>query len=373
MMDMEYKKIAPAFLDKEAVAVVFATDNQYAMFLEVVLYSLIANSTTKNNYDINILGFHLSNETINKLQSLAMTSNVSIRVFDGNELIEVSGIKNISAGHVSFVSLFRLYISSLFKDYEKIIYLDIDLCIKADIAQLYNTDLEGKPIGAVLDETILATTKQREHDNKSTYLAKILKLNPPYNYFNAGVILIDLKKFYEVVHPTGDINQNILIDELFTHDYDYIDQDVLNVIFNDKVKLIDPSWNFESTIAGSSLDNPFISDDAKKFIQNPNIIKIIHYITRRKPWVMCYNKFDAYWWNVAKNVPSYNEIEAFFSANAKILEQDYTIKFKLKILYRFYSMLSALTIGKSRKRFHNLKRKYKNRIKDADLFHGFKK
>lgn len=60
---------------------------------------------------------------------------------------------------------------------DKILYLDIDMMAQADIAELYNTDIEDYEYAAV----------------KEKYGSKLIK----YDYINAGMLLLNMKKIKE--------------------------------------------------------------------------------------------------------------------------------------------------------------------------------
>lgn len=364
MNDAGFQTILPAFSDKNAVSVVFASDNNYAIYLEVAVYSLILNASPKNYYDINILGFDISAEQQNRLKSLAASANISIRVFDVNKLIDVEKIKNLQVGYISFATIFRLYISVLFANYSKILYLDADICIRADIAELYNTNLEGNVLGAIRDEVMLSLARKKK---EKAHIHKDLTLQTPENYFNAGILLIDIKKFHAVIYPNNDSGNNVLVNDLIKKHYSFLDQDILNIYFNNKTKFLDTSWNFETNIKREPKEHSDVSKRAKMLAANPNSINILHYASPVKPWNSRYYPLDDYWWDIAKHVPSYPKIEEIFNEKRKVLEEEHKGFFKLLIKYRLYHFLAILSFGKRKAKYKEMKRACKMRIKDLKI------
>ena len=361
MNDAGFQTILPAFSDKNAVSVVFASDNNYAIYLEVAVYSLILNASPKNYYDINILGFDISAEQQNRLKSLAASANISIRVFDVNKLIDVEKIKNLQVGYISFATIFRLYISVLFANYSKILYLDVDICIKADIAELYNTNLEGNVLGAVVDEAMIGGERtQKVYD----HLYKELTLPIPENYFNAGILLIDIKKFHAVTYPNNDSGNNVLVNDLIKKHYSFLDQDILNIYFNNKTKLMDPAWNFFVVWFRDPKKYQPISEKTKKLITDQKAIKIIHYVSHIKPWVAQDYPLNDYWWEIAKNVPSYKKIKESYNNKIKQCEDDYKNIFKIYLKSRLYHILANLSFGERKTKYKKLKKDCITYIKD---------
>lgn len=99
----------------------------------------------------------------------------------------------------------------------------------------------------------------------------MLKKNP--KYFNSGVLLINLEYWRK-----NDIENKLLnfvkenIDNIKTGD-----QEVLNRVLNNEVKILDDTWNVQS----SNFTN------RSSYINHP---KIIHYVSENKPWKRkCYS------------------------------------------------------------------------------------
>ena len=53
--------------------------------------------------------------------------------------------------HLSIETYYRLFIPLILPQYEKVLYLDSDMIILADVADLYNENISGFPVGAALD------------------------------------------------------------------------------------------------------------------------------------------------------------------------------------------------------------------------------
>lgn len=69
------------------------------------------------------------------------------------------------------------------------LYMDIDVLVREDFSELFEYKLEGRTVGACID--YLSEIKDAVGNWKA------LRLDPHAPYFNAGLLLIDAKKFNE--------------------------------------------------------------------------------------------------------------------------------------------------------------------------------
>ena len=80
-------------------------------------------------------------------------------------------------------ALLKFKISEILANYDKIIYLDGDILVQKDLTELYNIDIDGYYVAAV-------------DDTGKIYHKKDVYAKYP-NYFNSGVMLLNLKKCRE--------------------------------------------------------------------------------------------------------------------------------------------------------------------------------
>lgn len=173
----------------------------------------------------------------------------------------------------------------MFLAYDKMIYLDSDTIVAGDISELYLMDMEGMAIAAVEDigmRQVQYSKKALFIDGKIPYNSmnyrKIaLGMKHPENYFNAGVIVFDLIKCRQLYSF-----QNVA-DTLHSRQFAYNDQDVLNLLFDGKTKMLDPVWNYQNNVEYYLVSEK--EDFAalfKGWIRTS--YQIIHYIGQKKPW-----------------------------------------------------------------------------------------
>ena len=145
----------------------------------------------------------------------------------------------------SKLSYVRCYFSKLLKE-DKLLYIDADALVIDNLADLWGNEFNDKYIIGVKEPG--AWSKHlgiADMDNK---------------YINSVILLMDLSKIRK------DKLDNAMIDLLNTNKYYFPDQDVINIVFKDKIKYVSNIYNSTETTG--------FRDDAK----------IIHYIRERKGW-----------------------------------------------------------------------------------------
>ena len=83
---------------------------------------------------------------------------------------------------------FRLFIASLYPQYNKAIYLDSDIVVLHDVAELFNIDIGNNLVGAVPDDII------QKNEVFQEYVEKVVGVSSYKNYFNAGVLVMNLEE-----------------------------------------------------------------------------------------------------------------------------------------------------------------------------------
>lgn len=242
--------------------IVFSCDNNYSPYLTVNIISILKYNQNIHFY---VLDLGISDENKSFLISLVETQNSQISFISVNQSEFNRFPQTIS--HISIATYARLKLADyLPKNIKKVIYLDVDTLTINSLEYLWHIDLENKTIGAVFDSYI---------DSLSENYKEKIGLPPNTPYFNAGVLLIDMEKFREYNVYQKSIS--------YLNDYPnikYQDQDILNFIFKDLTKFINPRFNFM----------PFLRNRIKSKLTNPqyeNLISpicIVHYCGDKKPW-----------------------------------------------------------------------------------------
>ena len=268
----------------EPVSICFASDDNYAPYLKVAIYSLLCNRNRERSYDIIILHKRISKEHQGEILGLADgKSGVSIRFVN---VVEADRELQSDVGcYYAVETNYRLLLfPKLFQNYRRMLYLDCDIIVTGDVGELFDVDLEGKSAAGVEDVGFrwLAYTKRAIFlDNKPynvlNYCTDVLGMKDPGGYVNAGVLLFDLEKCRQKVSFRD------VVETLHSRNFFYNDQDVLNILLEGNIKQVDCKWNYMNNIAF------YLECDRKEFRElyldlYREDYRIIHYISAKKPW-----------------------------------------------------------------------------------------
>lgn len=265
----------------------FAVNEKYALPLRNVIYSVIKNADAARCIDILVMTKGLSEEAMAQVRSVInIRDNVSIRFIDMSiyEKEYLEGVIPIQH-YLSIETDYRLFLATeMFAEYERMIYLDCDTLVQGNIAELFDTDLEGKALGAVPEYSFRYQEYQQnplfvENEPYSIrgYCTKLIGLQTLEDYFNAGLLLLDLKLFRKLT--TIEDMMSVLTQKHFLMN----DQDVLNHLIKGDYKHLDVEWNYLNAYA-------FFREGNNKELKEKfgdvyrDEPKMIHYVGYKKPW-----------------------------------------------------------------------------------------
>ena len=111
---------------------------------------------------------------------------------------------------------FRLVIGDILPKAERAIYLDCDTVVNMDIGELWECEAPESGIAAVADSFV------QKHGTRVINNSLVMRSE----YFNSGVLAIDLKKVTKVRNLADKVLNFVL-----SHECEYPDQDALNYLF----------------------------------------------------------------------------------------------------------------------------------------------
>ena len=291
-------KIAPAF-DQRAVPVVICFDDNYSISAAALINSVLKNADEKRNYDIVILENGLSSLNKQRLYNLVKDKkSFSLRFFDINTFAELSELH--TRGHFTSATYARLFIPHLFSRYEKVLFIDADTVTEEDVGQVYDTDLGEHLVAAVRDIVMEGFVSFGTISDSSDglmpagkYLLKTLGMSRTENYFQAGIILFNIRQM---------VKENTfmtLMAAMREKRYWFLDQDIMNKVFYDRVFYLPMEWN---VYHGNGNTNDFFPNlrfsTYMEFLSARRQPKLIHYAGENKPWntntVDFYDNFEKY-------------------------------------------------------------------------------
>ena len=205
---------------KNDVNLCFITDDGYINPTIVALCSIKKNMKETTRYHVYLLCDDVSSVSKEKIRSISSDRLII-------ECIDMDLISSIRDNAISGItatpsSLYKFYIAEILKDIDRVIFLDGDIIVQEDLSSLYNIDLEGKQIGAVKD--VVGMTFVNNGD-------------PNFSYFNSGILLMDLDEMRKnnCASKAMEYRKNGINERM--------DQDALNYVFKDNVKILPFKWN----------------------------------------------------------------------------------------------------------------------------------
>ena len=256
----------------------------YTQHAAVTLASVFAN--TKSPVCTHILHDEtLTEENRAKLKELAGNFGQEIEFIDVDPYLDTNKIDVSRLSADGFKgTVFRLLLPELFSE-DKMIYLDCDIVVTMDIAELWDINLHTKAVGVVRDVHSLEYLEgKKEWPKRRGKIWSMLGIEPG-EYFNAGVLLIDLRKLREEYDFLKEV-------ETFYAKYGkcitFADQDCLNAIFAHDKLLLDERFN------RMRADN----------VTDKDLIGIIWHFSKIKPWaVYSRPKLDELYWKYLRKTP----------------------------------------------------------------------
>jgi len=245
-------------------AIMFATDENYAPHLGVLLKEITSQSSCF--FKFYIMADSLCAGTVTNLKDCAKGNNVVF--LDVSEISEF--LPNVD-GYISRTTYARLFLDQFDITEQYILYLDCDIVVTNDICLIFETRLDDYVIGAVVSAD---GVNERIHE---------LGIDPESSYFNAGVLYIDVDKWKDL-----NVGQNAIA--LLTKRGKKMlwkDQDALNLVLERRWKPLPLEWNCHSHHYRSVL-HPLLC----------------HFTGPLKPWhYMCNNSYVDIYKKYKKDTP----------------------------------------------------------------------
>lgn len=291
------------------ISVVIASDDHYVPHLGALIVSIFDNLHQHAQVDLLILdgGISVRNrELLTRLVPLG--SSVSF--------IPMSDEFRSYFTHMHFsrATFYRLILDGILKSRTKVIYIDCDTIVLGDIAELWDYDLAGFPIGAVHDYIMEHFCKSNVLSADFTgslparrYLEEYVGIDKSVSsrYFQAGVLVMDLAKLRQLNLSAR------MTDALLSRRYWFLDQDVLNKYFCGAHMSLPPEWNFVNCKQDItfSLDRHSVLE-LEQAAQN---IKLIHYAGyEAKPWVTPSTYLGEYYFYYLRQTFWYEQVVGTF-------------------------------------------------------------
>jgi lipopolysaccharide biosynthesis glycosyltransferase len=286
----------------EPILVASAVDNKYLPLAEVVATSIAASASSGRPVHYHVLYTGPDSRFARRLDGWqAGPVTVTLHRLD-NPYARFGFVSGFPAS-----TFFRLAIERTLLDCHRVIYLDTDLLVETDLAPLFDTPLNGNPIGAVVNWPLVATLlgpapadpiRAAAIAGRRAYLATTLGLDTDdkvAGYMQAGVMLLDLDAL-RAMHYADAI---AAIVDRHSKDLLYADQCAMNLLMSGRMTPIDPRWNaLPDALSPKVLDR--VSPAYRPFVELQRREQWIRHFAASKPWHVRGVPGSDRWWRVAR-------------------------------------------------------------------------
>jgi len=180
--------------------------------------------------EVHIFISNIANDDLDKLKRFATHyKNVCIKIY----AIEESKFRDlhIDQYNITLATYFRIVIPEiLYNDLDYVLYIDADIICTNKIDTLLDETFDGCPVLAASDQI---------SDYISDNYKKALGMDKDAEYFNAGVLYIDLKKWHDL-----EISSKAFA-VLKQRKLKFMDQDALNIVVVNMWKKIPIKYNYK--------------------------------------------------------------------------------------------------------------------------------
>ncbi len=305
--------------DNAFIPVVFITDDNYAMPTAVAITSLYYNKNEKDTYKIHVICTDVTEDNIRRISSLSKPDFiVEIMQQDAEKYADIGS----ATVHVTSAAMYKFELPNLFSQYDKILYLDGDMLITKDIRPLFDTDISDRYAAVVKD--------YKTNIYKPTQLAKLHIDHKHKFYWNSGMMLLNLAKMRK-----DDLPKKLLDYKLNGINY-FMDQDALNVVFQENVKYVSFEYNTMSTLPvlyePKILIDFYGIDEYETIEELLSRATIIHLTGPHKPWehlIPIYSDLYSFYYSKSP----YADIPLQLLDNDKPEQNDYKANEPISITY----------------------------------------
>ena len=250
----------------DPVVVVTLADESYGLPLAVMVRSLLEHLAAGRAVRIVVIDGGITPATKRRLTESWQDTEAACRCEVEYVIPDYGGADDIPAwGRVTPLTFARLSIARYLPlDSREVILLDSDTLVLTDIGRLAATDLDGATVAAAQDPFVPLVSSVGGLANHAA-----LGLRPDARYFNAGVMLIDIRR-WRTEHVGAKAFEFTRRHLPILQQYD---QDSLNAVLAGRWKALAPRWQVQPRTANSLGRQP------------PDDPYIVHFSGRLKPWL----------------------------------------------------------------------------------------
>lgn len=251
--------------------IVYASDNNFAEILGISMISLFENNKDCDEITVYILEDEIDESNKVKFLHIAEKFGREVSFIDVSELDISKSVQSIRWSKSAFTRLFMRRI--LPTKIKKVLYLDCDIIVMDSLNDLYNTDISQCKAAGV-------------RDCISKHYLKNIELKSDDDYYNSGVLLINLDRW--------DEEEFMLFFEKHSCIIKYPDQDVINGVCSKEMLTLDCRYNSYTALFDFAYKDLMVFRKPTKYYSENEVENakkspaIVHFTTSflsLRPWI----------------------------------------------------------------------------------------
>lgn len=210
--------------------VMYQSDNNYAPQTGVSITSLFENNKHFDSINIFLLNDNIAEDNLQRLSELCTAYNRNLNIVDTTHILSTLIDLGVEPFRGTYTTYFKLLaISEVDLPTDRLLQIDGDTIINEPLDELLEINL---------DNFVCAATNECVQNEYKDYIG----LNRTENYYNCGVLLINQLFWKEYQCKEKILNHlSTVRNRYFT-----VDQDIINVLFRDKIKYLAIKFNLNS-------------------------------------------------------------------------------------------------------------------------------
>ncbi len=266
------------------VPIVFSFNKNFLLHFLVALQSIVECREDDSLYEIFVFHNDLDSNDIQRIKNFCRCGYFKFKF----SKIENDDLKilNIPDRFGEYSYYYRLLIPFLIPEKNKVLYSDVDVIFKKDPIHMLNFNIKDSPLGVIQFNQPKYFTQSVDFNNK---------------YFASGNLIINIKEIKKYISNYREGISKISL----THKDNFIfhDQDILNLLFYDKVTYLPLNFCVTAKLYKGTYDIDFYKKDGRCYsnydkkdildaIENPYII---HYTGKKPDQMPIYDKTNTDW------------------------------------------------------------------------------
>lgn len=328
--------------------ILVSSDKNYLKYLKVLIASVYENHTPETPITFYVLHNSLQPEDETGVHEFARRNGQEVHFVWVDESKYGRLFERFSFSRWAMPTMFRLFAHELLpQTLDRVLYLDLDIVCNGDLSQFYALDFEDCFLIATREIFDAKNEPQKEFERferlKDCSREKLA--NP--GIFNAGVLLMNLKKFRQ-----EHIDVQFYLHAIGEDTVPFLDQSILNLSFAEQTKLLTTcKYNYRIAHSARNFYNRanHTATDKVKYTFYPVDAKVIHYCGRTpgkiKPWDIAFNEgeiasYESDFLNLIPECASYFKIWWKYAA----LTPDYAALYQNMCMNKAaYKMIKLIT------------------------------